>query len=377
MSELLRKKQMLQDFILKTRGEHIKQVFKQQIVLSSQQKNDSTAKSPTPETMARWKQRGKSATFKKSFKKLPLDEINRKLKDEAVDLRRQQSQAFDISRFEFLYRQAMMQERIKREKIKEAERIKDEDELKDAPFMPDLNRRSLLLAQNIPTLKDRTADLIEHDRLRNIDQRNSSYKKIARDLSTNKKVVNSKSTKKTILDPEDYGNFFNKNMEWFNHKMSKIDHLQSEKKKKEEQAFYNDCGRYQKRERGSSDAQDPLHSYFEHCKQKKIPHLDDDVGNVEKRLTFLDDDEGQEDRSQVSSDKDAEDVGASNIELPRSALQKRAIEEKENKSAVDNQSLEQQIIWEPHPSTKEKELVGALLNDLNDLRASMRLATGR
>jgi hypothetical protein len=33
VSDLVRQKQMLQDFILKQRAEHIKQVFKQQIVI--------------------------------------------------------------------------------------------------------------------------------------------------------------------------------------------------------------------------------------------------------------------------------------------------------------------------------------------------------
>lgn len=326
--------------------------------------------------MARWKQRGKSATFKKNFKKLPLDEINKKLKDEAVDLKRQQSQAYELSRFEFLYRQAMMQERIKREKIKEAERIRNEDELKDASFMPDINKRSLLLARDVPTLKDRTAELIENDRLRNIDQRNSSFKKVSRDLSTNKKAVGSKSSKKTVLDPEDYGNFFNKNMEWLHHKMNKIDYLQSEKKKKEDHDFYKDCGRYQRRFKGTGDVNDTLDSYYEHCKLNNLAHAEDNLGTVEKKLTFLDEAEELEQRSDQTSDKEDDDLQASNLQPQPAARQRTPEEEKENKSAVDNLPLEDRLVWEPQSSAKEKELVGALLNDLKDIRASMQLAAG-
>ncbi len=327
--------------------------------------------------MARWKQRGKSATIKKGYKRLPLDEINKKLKDEAVDLKRQQSQAYELSRFEFLYRQAMMQERIKREKIKEAERIRNEDELKDAPFMPDINKRSVLLAQNTPTLKDRTAELIENDRLRNIDQRNSSYKKLSRDLSTNKKVAASKSSKKTVLDPEDYGNFFNKNMEWLNHKMSKLDYLQSEKKKKEDSDYFNACGQYQRRYKGSSDANDTLNSYYEHCKHRRFADPEDDLGTVEKKLTFLDEDDEEQNRSAHTSDKEDDAVQASNLEQQPINRQQTPAEEKENKPAADNLPLEDRLVWEPLSSTKEKELVGALLNDLKDIRASMNIVAGR
>ena len=327
--------------------------------------------------MARWKQRGKSATVKKNFKKLPLDEINKKLKEEAIDLKRQQSQAYELSRFEFLYRQAMMQERIKREKIKEAERIRNEDELKDAPFMPDINKKSLQLARDIPTLKDRTAELIENDRLRNIDQRNSSFKKMSRDLSTNKKVVASKSSKKTVLDPEDYCNFFNKNMEWLNHKMGKLDYLQSEKKKKEDSDYHKDCGRYQRRYRGTGDANDSLDSYYEHCKQSSLAHPEDnDLGTVQKKLTFLDEAEEPEEQSAHTSDKGDEAAQASKLEPLPAARQRAPAEEKENKPAVDNVPLEDRLMWEPQSSAQEKELVGALLNDLKDIRASMQLAAG-
>jgi hypothetical protein len=326
--------------------------------------------------MARWKQRGKSATIKKDYKRLPLDEIKKKLKDEAVDLKRQQSQAYELSRFEALYRQAMMQERIKREKIKEAERIRNEDELRNASFTPGINKRSLLLAQNIPTLKDRTAELIENDRLRNIDQRNSSYKKMSRDLSTGKKAVASKSSKKTVLDPEDYSNFFNKNMEWLNHKMNKLDYLQSEKKKKEESDYFHDCGRYQRRYKGSSDQNDTLNSYYEHFRQHKFADLEDSLETIEKKLTFLEDPEEEDHHSHETSDKDDPDVQASNLEQPSAPRQLASAEEKENKATANHVPLEDRIVWHPQSSTKEKELVGALLNDLKDIRESMKVITG-
>lgn len=330
--------------------------------------------------ISRWKARGNY--YKKDLVWSPYDEINKRMKKEVDTAKKDQIHGRGQDRFHYLYRQAMMQERIRIEKIKEATRIKEKMEIADASFTPEINKTSRSLAKKNKPLMERTAEKIEKERLQKINQRNAiepgSGARMYPGFSPTPKPRAKSTIKKEVLDPEDYDNFFKKNIEWLNFKREKIDFLQSEKKRMEEKVFEDECGKYQKQQKDKENgADDSLYSLYKHISKKKIP----DIKNIEKevrvrrRLYFEGEDQQHEDHTLDNEDNGITAEGRANDKQRTDGNFHSLIDDDLGLDEIENDHLAGQNGMRDKMdkvNLKEELLIGALMNDLNDLKEAYK-----
>lgn len=123
-----------------------------------------------------------------------------------------------------------------RERSKEAIEIKKKMEVEGVTSKPQINENSQKIIKNHVSIIQKTdyAMALKKHQQRLKEQEEAEYQKNKRsyDLSGNSSMKKQKA--REVLDPEDYENFFHKNIEWLKHRESKIEYLQSEKKRKQE-----------------------------------------------------------------------------------------------------------------------------------------------
>lgn len=190
---------------------------------------------------------------------------------------------------QYLYQRGLMIDQVHRERSKEAAEIRIKEISKDCSFAPKLNERSREIAQSRIPLLDRTVENLERSRLQMIGSRSKSYKKHGTcTLSTSKKH-RAKPKVKEVIDPEDYDNFFKKNIEWLHHKESKIEYLQSEKKRKAEIEELRSMVPPKYAEDPEYQFDEPM--YEDMYRKAVFVEPDRGLARVSKKLNFADDEE--------------------------------------------------------------------------------------
>lgn len=154
-----------------------------------------------------------------------LDKIQRVVLPKEI---RQLSPQHCESYSEYLYQRGLMIEKLHRQRTAAAE----ENKTKGYDFQPKINSKSRELTKSRKPLKERTTDLIEAQRLVMLRNRSKSYKKLC--PGTSPKKAKKPKKQKLILDPEDYDNFYKKNIAWLEHKENKREFLLTQKKRKED-----------------------------------------------------------------------------------------------------------------------------------------------
>lgn len=166
--------------------------------------------------------RSKSTVKRKSaYKELPK-KVNEK------DIRRMSPNHCE-NYSDYLYQRGLMIDKLHKQKAREAERAKTKEEQGFA-YKPKINEFSKALTRDRVPMMERTVADIENKKNRALQERSKSYKK---QIHTSPRKSRKRKLK-VVLDPEDYDNFFRKNIEWLHHKENKREMLHTEKKRRQE-----------------------------------------------------------------------------------------------------------------------------------------------
>lgn len=230
-------------------------------------------------------------------KKDPMDNLPSHLKGRTV---RQFSPKHCENYSEYLYQRGLMIDQVHRERSKEAQTLREKQEVKGLSFVPKINDHSRDIVRDRAPLFDRTAEMIEKTRQEYIGRRSRSYRKHKQCTQSTTKKPRYKTKVKVVLDPEDYDNFFRKNLEWLQYRDNKREFLQSEKKRKEEIEDLRSMVPIKY-------ADDPEYQFDEPAYEdmyRKATYMDDDRGlvKVSKKINFDDDAEitiNEDDREAV------------------------------------------------------------------------------
>lgn len=286
VKDLSAKKDQLAAAVEKARLRKVEQVIQERIDA------DELAKAKQTQSQANFLKTGsrfKSAekVRKKNYqKKAIIDQLPSHLKGRTV---RHFSPKHCENYSQYLYQRGLMIDQVHRERSKEALAIREKEEVKGLSFVPKINEKSREIAKSRPPLLDRTAENLEKSREEMIRMRSRSYRKHQQCVQSTTKKQKPKKKFKEVLDPEDYDNFFKKNMEWLKHRENKIEFLQSEKKRKEEieelrsmvPAKHIDDAEYQ--------FDDPL--YEDMYRRALFVEQDRGLARVSKKLHFAEDEE--------------------------------------------------------------------------------------
>lgn len=248
---------------------------------------------------------------------------------------------------EYLYQRGLMINKLHRQKSKEAEREKHKIDLGYA-YRPQINEFSKHLVKDRLPLMDRTTEIIEQKRSRILQESSRSYKKHG--MTSPKKSKNHKP--RVVLDPEDYDNFFRKNIEWLNHKENKREILQIEQKRRRE--TQDRISMVPDKFTNSPDyfIDDPLYEdlYSQTLKQES----DRGIARVAMRLDFKKSEDGDID------DRRSSDNGEYNL-VPMSP-------EKGDRAGSINNDIKS------HTKTvvSEATMIEKMINDLKELQGAVK-----
>lgn len=187
-----------------------------------------------------------SSSIKKKVIRNELDRLDSKYKRYGPGMMSPENYK---DRFEYLYHKGMQMQEMKAVKSREAQKIKENDQMRGATFNPEINPKSQEIADKseLPGLEERTQQYV--DRRRHSIQNRGKHtlplgpntdeyqveilcRDSKADVSPIRRQASTSKKRKVVLAPEDWDNFYKKTSEWYQHKQKKKEWLEDQLKKR-------------------------------------------------------------------------------------------------------------------------------------------------
>ena len=323
-----------------------------------------------------------SSSVKKKIIKTDLDRLDSKYKRYGAGQMHPENYK---DRCEYLYHKGMYTEEMRASRAREAQKIKELEQMKGATFNPSINPKSQEIMENsdIPGLEERTKQYIDQHK-HQLNVRDKSGQRVGpltgyyqREIMCRDSRVDTQPAgrsvskkKKVVLAPEDWDNFYKKTKEWWKHKENKRELLEGMRKREEELLDAHELN--QGRELGISSPAHPLHKVSGGKKSgsKVKSKLDDTkIDTILQRILEKEELYPEAPGLDYSIVKRI-DFGPDIEDEPHIPSYARAGQAQDNETQTIQYSTAK--LFEHELSLKHRYLVGQMMKDLSEIKKSCR-----